>query len=216
MKLIALSVLVGVGAFSSASLINGGFEDPGVGIGSYATYGNGDTSITGWTVVGAQVLVVDSAYGEPGNGIVQFQANSGRQYLDLTGAGNNGTTSGVTQSISTVANQQYTVSWWQANSLSNNGAPYYQASSVVDLSIDGGSRVSYTSLGSFTGSNDWSLQSASFVASGASTSITFYNGYGGGDNNNIGIDDVSVEAVPEPATLAILGLGLAAIKRRRA
>jgi len=32
---------------------------------------------------------------------------------------------------------------------------------------------------------------------------------------NIFIDDVSVEAVPEPATMAVLGLGAAAMLRRR-
>ena len=212
--LMALTCLAGV---SSANLItNGTFEDPAVGVGSYGLYGGGSTAITGWTVVGAQVVLVDTDYAEPGNGVTMFNSFEGRQYLDLTGAGNNGTTSGVTQSIATVAGTQYRVNWQECVTYSNNGTSSYSAPSVVDLSIDGGTRVSYTnSDNSVLGQDNWQAFSATFTATGSSTSVTFYDGYGGSDNNNIGIDAVSVEAVPEPASLVALGIGVAAILRRR-
>jgi hypothetical protein len=40
-------------------------------------------------------------------------------------------------------------------------------------------------------------------------------GPGGANSDFIGVDDVSYTSVPEPATMAVLGLGAAALLRRR-
>lgn len=40
-------------------------------------------------------------------------------------------------------------------------------------------------------------------------------GPAGANSGRIGIDDVSYTAVPEPGTLAVLGLGLLAARKRR-
>ena len=53
--LTALVLSVGTGAHA-ASITNGSFEeDSGIGVGSFRTLGNGDMSITGWTVGGSAV-----------------------------------------------------------------------------------------------------------------------------------------------------------------
>lgn len=60
---------------------------------------------------------------------------------------------------------------------------------------------------------NWGYYSLVFTAQATSTTILFQSG----ENNAVGpaLDNVSVEAVPEPATLALAGLGLATALRRR-
>jgi hypothetical protein len=56
-----------------------------------------------------------------------------------------------------------------------------------------------------TGTNNWESETLDFVATGTSTAITL-TGLAG--NQYIGLDNVSVDPVPEPATLLLLGTGL--------
>lgn len=70
--------------------------------------------------------------------------------------------------------------------------------------------------------NQWTQFTATISGLSGATSGRFafnYNVTGGGpsgaNSDFIGIDDVSYTAVPEPATMAALGLGIAAMIRRR-
>lgn len=217
-KVAFVLALGGLAAASQANLIvNPGFEDVAVPFASGTAYGAGN-NIGGWLVVGPGCSVVHTAYSEVNLGINQFNAHGGAQYLDLTGPGNQGTATGVTQSFATTAGTTYLVSWWECVCYSANGSPAYSTASVVDLSINGGARTPYTTTStSPRGQNLWQQFSTSFVASGASSSVTFYCGDGSLTNNNMGIDDISVTAVPEPSTVAamVVGLGLVVRRRRR-
>jgi hypothetical protein len=196
---------------SYAQLINGGFENPVIQNGGFTTYGTGSTAITGWTVVGPQVLIVSTNYAEPFNGVTRFNSAAGNQSLDLTGQSNTGINSGVTQSIATTAGSEYTVSF-SVGVMNSNAS--YSSPSLVDLSIDGGSRISFTnSATSPSGLVNWQRFSHTFMALSPTTSITFLNGTGLSTNNFVGLDDVSV--VPEPATLSLLGLLAVSALRRR-
>lgn len=66
-----------------------------------------------------------------------------------------------------------------------------------------------------TGLGVWSQLSGSFTAtSTGSIDLTIDNSNPAFTGNDFAIDDISVEAVPEPGTLAVLGLGLLAARRR--
>lgn len=55
-----------------------------------------------------------------------------------------------------------------------------------------------------------------FVAGGSTASITFTGGANQGlGDESWGIDNVNVEAVPEPMTMAVLALGALALRRRK-
>lgn len=216
MRSLALAALAtGLVSISSANLFtNPGFETPPLSSGSISLYTTGSTTLTGWTVVGPAVYHIHTNYSEPGNGVSSMLANSGSHYVDITGNGNQGINCGITQSIATTVGVTYDLSFWMSNCLATNGAAAYSSVSILDVSINGGPRQSFThSAGNVLGQNVWAQKRLSFVATTTTTSIAFLNGTSGSTNNLIGLDDVSV--VPEPATLAVLGLGVLALRRRR-
>jgi len=214
MRSILAVIAIAVVSGAHANLfVNGGFESPSVPAGTFIHYGTGSTGITGWTVVGPQVSQIHTTYGEPGLGVTAFNANSGMAHIDITGGGNVGTNAGLTQSVATVVGQLYELSFFVGKA---TGGANYSTQSILDVSINGGARVSYFNTNNTpVGFVNWVQHSVQFTATSTSTSITFFNGTGLATNNFVGLDDASLTAVPEPMACSLLALGAAAVLRRR-
>jgi hypothetical protein len=230
MPLIALGIAIAPSGAKAANLIqNGGFEDPTVASGSYQTIGVGSTALPGWTIVGNpgnNVDLVQTTYSEdPPNGVNPFNAYEGLNALDLTGNGNVGMAVGIQQSVDTVVGQQYTLTFFVGRATPNTGHTgpnAYAGLATIGLTIDDGARMNFMNSNSTPGQINWQGFSYTFTAMETSTLITFYNSTPMVPPANFaGLDDVRLEAVPEPASVAMLAsgaLGLAFVRfaRRRA
>ncbi|MGO9107622.1 MAG: PEP-CTERM sorting domain-containing protein [Thermoguttaceae bacterium] len=205
-----------------AGLISdGGFEDPVLSPGAVSQFTPGQSIGGAWTVLGNQgtnVNLVQTTYSEPLNNVTAFNAEEGLNSVDLTGTTNQGPSVGIEQSVATTAGQQYALSFFvgRVTPTSGPGGPY-SLPATVDLSINGGTSISFTNSNITDGMVNWMQLSDTFVATGSSTTIAFLNGEPAGDNF-AGLDNVVLTPSPEPTTLALLGsalLGLAVVYLRR-
>ena len=221
LSLALAALFIGSTQVVHAQLGNGGFETPTVANGSFQNFLPGST-IGAWTVLGnagTNISIINTNYAEPANGMASFNAQQGLQALDLTGVNNQGTSVGVQQAVPTITGQTYALSFYVGKPNSSNGASAYAASSIADLSIDGGTRTSFTNSNTGTsGSLNWKLFEVDFTATSPSTTIAFFDGTT--STNNVELDNVQLTAVtPEPGAVALLaGLGLSTgvfIRRRR-
>jgi hypothetical protein len=79
---IASSLALGLAAPSvAATIVNGGFESPVLAPGTLSRYVGGQ-NLNGWTVLGNDVLLVQTTLSESGNGIPAFTAQEGLNSLD--------------------------------------------------------------------------------------------------------------------------------------
>ena len=211
LQVLFLTAALGVATSPQANLLtNGSFES-----GAFVNQGNdtmslaaGSTVITGWTVV------TDTTAWIGATNPFGLSASNGSFFLDLTNYQANAPFAGMSQTIATTPGATYSLSFDLGSST------FWGRPDSITASAAGTSQT-FTAPAT-GGNNDWQSVLMQFVASSATTTVLLQGASG---INYIGLDNVDVEFVsgpgpgqiPEPTTLALLGLGLAslAVSRRR-
>jgi hypothetical protein len=195
-SLVAAAVAAAVFApAANADVINGSFEADFQAANSWSIYSN----LTGWSGGAGGIELRNNVSGAAHSGVnyVELDTNYNSLASQLL------TTSGVLYNLS------FAYSAREGVAASSNGIDVYWNNSLVG---------SYTGLGSNSG-NNWTVYTISVLGTDP-TSLLEFRAVGTSDSYGGSLDSVSLtvaRTVPEPATLALLGLGLTglALVRRR-
>ena len=200
---LAASMLAAAPAANAAVLVNGSFEE-GTNPGSFLTLGNGNTDITGWTVGGNGIDYIGT----------YWKASQGVRSLDLAALDQGG----VSQTFATIVGREYVVSFDLAG---NPDGGLNQKAMVTSAGLGQLPALFTFDVGPGNTHDDMGWQSFTYKFTAQSTSSTLNfssltRGPYGPALDNVG---VTLSAVPEPATWAMMIIGFTgagvAIRRRR-
>jgi hypothetical protein len=189
----------------AANLVaNGSFEDLGgtfVNTSSnYMSLAAGSTAVASWTVSATTTNEIVWGKSPTSDG---HRASDGTFFLDLTGFGAVSPNGAIQQTLQGLTiGQQYSFSIDVAVS---GALPAVTVNGVVVGLIPGGTFV--------IGSDTWTHESGTFVANVVTPALKLANSQPG--QQITFIDNVVVSAVPEPTSLSLFALGMAAIWVRR-
>jgi hypothetical protein len=187
-------------AFAATNLVtDGSFESSGVSDMSYATFTGG--ALSGWTALpGGSIEVRNDIVGK---------AENGSDFVELDSTQN----SSMLTSFDTAKGQTYELSFYYSARPASTAYNGSFANGVVPaasnwLTVDFGTGpITLKPDANSTSGNLWQLYTATFTGTGSSMSLMF-SAAGTSDSFGASLDNVSVLAVPEPATLAMMGAGL--------
>lgn len=188
-KILAAALLASPLLASAATELvnNGSFEANAQANGSWSN----KSGLVGWT---AGTLGVELRNGVAGTAL------DGLNYVELDTTGN----SWISQTLNTVAGQWYSLSFAYSNR-----AGVAANSNGLSWSFGGSSGVAAPQA-QISGDHQWQTFSTLVQASGSNTVLRF-EALGISDSLGSSLDRVSVSAVPEPESYALLLAGLAAV-----
>ena len=204
---VGASMLAAAGCAHANLLVNGGFEEPTFPDNGVHYVHLTGTELTGWTSFSTYfgTVLFNTSY-DP--------VTEGQQAVQIEAPGDS-----ISQSFATVIGTHYTLSF-DMTAFSGYGGPGLghascPCTSILDVSVGPASAtVNSSSLGYVT-------QTLDFTADASTTTLTLMNpSFPPGIGNYPEVDNVSVAAVPEPETYALMLAGLGALgfvaRRRRA
>jgi hypothetical protein len=183
---LAVVMICAMSSFAGAAdlVVNGGFETGNLA--GWTQFGN--TGFTGvsniFPCAGPGSFLASPPHAHSGNCEAYF--------------GPVGSDGGIQQTLGTVAGQQYAFSYWDAM----NGGP------TNDLSV----YWNNTLLDGFTNAGPFDWTQHSFTVTALGNDVIEFSARQ--DPAYVGLDDISVVATPEPASLTLLGTGLAGLALR--
>jgi hypothetical protein len=185
-------------AIAATNLVtDGSFEGAGLAAGTYDDFTG--TDLPGWIAL-STIEVRNDVVGT---------AQDGVDFVELDSTQN----SSMATSFNTVKGQTYALTFWYSGRAASTTYNAAFPGGIVPGSSDGlsvtvaGKTVGLTSPTNTTSDNLWTAYTTTFVGTGKSMSLLFA-ATGTDDSYGSSLDDVSVIAVPEPATMAMMGAGL--------
>ncbi len=192
-NLFLLISALGATSVAQANVVNGGFESFG---------GSGNSNIgqglTGWTISGGGIDIVNTSYWQSGEGVTSIS-------LGWTAPAT------ISQTVATTAGQAYDLSFLMA-------AEIFGGSALRTMDVLWNGNVVSTPSFAYTGQGPtnmgWTLKSVGVVGTGSDL-LEFRSTTTTQSNYGPALDGVRLTAVPEPASLTALALGAIAFLRKR-
>ena len=158
------------------------------------TTGLNQATLTNWNVSPTIDVIANGSFGLTGDGI----------FLDMDGSSSSAGAIESKTSFNLVDGQEYNLSFRLSGNQRNN------STDSMDLSL--GSMTGNVTLSN--GAFPWTTFNFTFTQSGDMSDTIIFD-HLGGDNVGMLLDDVKLEAVPEPMTMTMLGVGALALLKRR-